>query len=80
MGKRERIATAAAVSNGMVWFGLALFVGVFAAQLAPAAFVGQWYEIVGWAMLALAAVGLLAMGLIEQRTMRAARMKSRPAP
>ena len=37
MGKRERIATVAAVSNGMVWFGLAVFVGAIAVQFAPSA-------------------------------------------
>lgn len=80
MHERERIARAAAVSNSMVWFGLSLFLGTFAAQLAPAAFAGEWHNIVGWALLVLAAVGLLIMGLVEQRTMRAARMKSRTAP
>ena len=49
-------------------------------QLAPAAFAGQWYTIAGWALIALAAFGLLVMGLFEQRTMRAARMKYRHAP
>jgi len=80
MSKRDRLATTAAVSNGMVWFGLALFLGTFAVPLSPAAFAGEWYEVLGWAMLVLATVGLLAMGLVEQRTMRAARMKSRTAP
>lgn len=80
MSKRDRLATTAAISNGMVWFGLALFLGTFAVQLAPAAFAGEWYEVLGWAMLALAAAGLLAIGLVEQRTMRNARMKSRTAP
>jgi fumarate reductase subunit C len=80
MKKRDRIARAAAISNGMVWFGLSLFLGVFAVQLAPAAFAGEWYTIAGWALIALAALGLLVMGLFEQRTMRAARMKYRHAP
>jgi len=80
MSKRDRLATTAAVSNGMVWFGLALFLGTFAVPLAPAAFAGEWYQVLGWAMLVLATMGLLAMGLVEQRTMRAARMKSRTAP
>lgn len=80
MSKRDTLATTAAISNGMVWFGLALFIGVFAVQLAPAAFAGELSEILGWAMLALAAVGLLAMGLLEQRTMRSARAKTRHAP
>jgi hypothetical protein len=80
MKKRERLARAAAISNGMVWFGLSVFLGIFAVQLAPSAFAGEWYHAAGWALIALAALGLLAMGLVEQRTMRAARMKSRPAP
>lgn len=41
MSKRDRLATTAAISNGMVWFGLALFPGTFAVQLAPAAFAGE---------------------------------------
>ena len=80
MSKRERIARTAAISNGMVWFGLATFVGVFAAELAPAAFTGGWVSIVGWILLTLAALGLLIMGLLEQRTMRDARISSRTAP
>ena len=79
MKKRERIARAA-ISNGMVWFGLSVFLGIFAVQLAPAAFAGEWYTIAGWAIIALAALGLLVMGLFEQRTMSAARMKYRHAP
>ena len=80
MKKRERIARAAAISNGMVWFGLSVFLGIFAVQLAPAAFAGEWYTIAGWALISLAALGLLVMGLFEQRTMRAARMKYLHAP
>lgn len=75
MSKRARIARTAAISNGMVWFGLALFVGAFAVQLAPAALAGEWSGVVGWICLVLAAIGLIVMGLVEQRTMRAARIK-----
>ena len=79
MDKRARIAMAAAISNGLVWFGLSLFVGTIALQLAPASLSGDWYNVLGWVLLLLAALGLLVMGLVEQRTMRAARVK-RPAP
>ena len=80
MGKRERIATAAAVSNGMVWFGLALFVGAIAIQAAPAALASEGLNILGWALLVLASLGLVAMGLVEQWTMRAARGRSPHVP
>ncbi len=80
MSKRERIAITAAISNGMVWLGLSVFLGTFAVQLAPAAFAGEWYNILGWSLLVLATLGLMVMGLVEQCTMRAARMKSRLAP
>lgn len=80
MNKRARIAMAAAISNGMVWFGLSLFVGTIALQLAPASLSGDWYTVLGWVLLLLAALGLLVIGLVEQRTMRAARMRRRPAP
>jgi len=80
MGNRDRIARAAGISNGMVWFGLALFVGAVAVELAPAAFAGDWFNIVGWTLLALASLGLAFVGFLEQRTMRDARMKARPAP
>lgn len=80
MEKRDRIARTAAVSNGMVWFGLALFVGAFALELAPEALAVDGFNIVGWALLVLATLGLAVIGLLEQRTMRDARMKSRPAP
>lgn len=80
MDKRGRLARVAAVSNGMVWFGLSVFLGIFTVQLAPAAFEGEWYNIAGWALIALAALGLLVMGLFEQRTMHAARIKQRHAP
>lgn len=79
MGKRERAATAAAISNGMVWFGLALFLGAITVQVGPAAFAGEWFNILGWALLVLATCGLIAMGAVEQRTMRAARDRSRHA-
>jgi len=75
MNKRARIARTAAISNGMVWFGLSLFVGAFAVQLAPAALTGEWAGVIGWILLVLATVGLIVMGLVEQRTMRAARIK-----
>lgn len=80
MGKRERIATAAAVSNGMVWFGLAVFVAAIAAQVAPSALAGEWFYILGWALLVLSALGLVAMGVVEQWTMRAARGRSPHVP
>ena len=80
MRKQERIATAAAVSNGMVWFGLALFVVAIAVQVAPAALTSEWFSILGWVFLVLAALGLVAMGVVEQWTMRAARARSPHVP
>lgn len=59
---------------------VALFLGTIATQLAPAALTGEWFHVVGWVLLLLAAVGLVMMGLVEQRTMRAPRMKSRTTP
>ena len=58
----------------MVWFGLSAFLAAFAVQLAPASFAGEWFHLLGWVLIVLAGIGLFVMGLIEQRTMRAARL------
>lgn len=57
--KRGQLGRTAVISNGMVWFGLALFVGAFAAQLLPTALAGEWYSMLGWLMLVCAAAALV---------------------
>ena len=77
MGKRGRLARVAAVSNGMVWFGLSLFVASVAAGTSSA-LSGDWFQAVGWWMIVTAAAALFVMGIVEQHTMRAARAKGYP--
>ncbi|GAA2009962.1 hypothetical protein [Microbacterium ulmi] len=62
MWKSDELARTAAVSNGMVWFGLAVFFSGFAAEAAYGAFHGPWFQMVGWAIIALAALGCAVMG------------------
>ncbi|QHC65066.1 hypothetical protein GSU69_19625 (plasmid) [Rathayibacter festucae] len=44
-----------------------------------AAFTGQWFNILGWALLVAVSIGLAAVGVIENRNIRAGkRYKPRP--
>ena len=80
MRKRsDALAATAAISNGMVWFGIAISLGGFAVAAAPAAFAGQWYQAAGWILLLLGALTFAAIGFVEQATMRTARRKRRSA-
>ncbi len=78
MWKTGQLARTAAVSNGMVWFGLALFFGALSAGLTGPALAGSWAQIVGWIIMVLAAAACIVMGVLEQLRMRAARARARP--
>ena len=67
MLKPENLPKTALVANGMFWFGLALFFAAFAGEQTWAAFHGQWYNILGWAIITAAAIGTATMGIIEVR-------------
>ncbi|MCJ1685387.1 hypothetical protein [Rathayibacter sp. VKM Ac-2928] len=76
---RTPLARAALVSNGMVWSGLSLMFASIAGEQTYAAFTGQWFNILGWALLVAVAIGLAVVGVIENRHIRAGK-KYKPRP
>ena len=79
MFKRENLPKTALITNGMVWFGLALFFAGIAGEQTWNGFHGQWYNIVGWVIITAAAIGTATIGVLETRRLRA-RMKSHTLP
>ena len=76
---RTPLARAALVSNGMVWFGLSLIFASIAGEQTYAAFTGQWFNTLGWALLVAVAIGLAVVGVAENRNIRAGKKyKLRP--
>lgn len=74
-----KLARAALISNGMVWFGLSLMLFSIAGEQTYAAFNGTWLNVLGWALIVLVAAGLAVVGVIENRNIRAGkRYKPRP--
>lgn len=76
---RTRLARAALISNGMVWFGLSLVFASIAGEQAYAVFTGQWFNVLGWALLVAVAIGLAVVGIIENRNIRVGK-KYKPRP
>lgn len=74
---RRRLARAALVSNGMVWFGLAVFFLTWAIEQTPAAFAGPLPRLLGWMLLVAVALGLAIAGVVENRNIRSGKT-SRP--
>ncbi|MWV60863.1 hypothetical protein [Rathayibacter sp. VKM Ac-2754] len=68
---RTPLARAALISNGMVWFGLSLMFASIAGEQTYAAFTGQWFNVLGWVLLVVVAIGLAFVGVIENRNIRA---------
>ena len=66
-----KLTHSALISNGMVWFGLSLMLFSIAAEQTYAAFTGDWFNALGWALIVAVAVGLAVMGWIENRKIRA---------
>lgn len=77
--QRSKLAQAALVSNGMVWFGASFMLFAIAAEQTAAVFAGTWLNVLGWAIILLVAVGLAVVGVIENVNIRAGRKyKTRP--
>ncbi|WP_146082145.1 hypothetical protein [Rathayibacter sp. AY1A3] len=76
---RTKLARAALISNGMVWFGLSLMLFSIAGEQTYAAFTGTWLNVLGWALIVLVAAGLTVVGVIENRNIRAGK-KYKPRP
>ncbi|WP_104261817.1 hypothetical protein [Rathayibacter tritici] len=68
-----KLARAARISNGMVWFGLSLMLFSIAGEQTYAAFTGEWFTLLGWALIVAVATGLAVVGVIENRNIRAGR-------
>ncbi|MCM6761140.1 hypothetical protein NB037_01795 [Rathayibacter sp. ZW T2_19] len=76
---RTKLARAALISNGMVWFGLSLMLFSIAGEQTYAAFTGEWFNVVGWALIVAVAVGLAVMGVLENRNIRSGKTHKRRA-
>ena len=76
---RTKLANAALISNGMVWFGLSLMLFAIAAEQTSAVFNGTWLNVLGWAIILLVAAGLAVVGVIENVNIRAGK-KYKPRP
>ncbi|WP_146085681.1 hypothetical protein [Rathayibacter sp. AY1D3] len=76
-GPRTPLARAALVANGMVWFGASVMFFAIAGEQTYAAFTGEWFNVLGWALIL--AVAVAVVGVIENRNIRAGK-KHRPRP
>jgi hypothetical protein len=76
---RTKLANAALISNGMVWFGLSLMLFTIAAEQTYVVFNGTWLNVLGWAIILLVAAGLAVVGVIENVNIRAGK-KYKPRP
>ena len=74
---RTPLARTALFANGMVWFGASVMFFAIAAEQTYAAFTGEWFNVLGWALIVAVAVGLAVVGVIENRNIRAGK-KYRP--
>jgi hypothetical protein len=72
---RTPLARAALISNGMVWFGLSLMFAGIAGEQTYAAFTGQWFNVLGWVLLVVVAIGLAVVGVLENRNIRAGKKR-----
>ncbi len=77
--KRSKLAQAALVSNGMVWFGASFMLVAIAAEQTAAVFAGTWLNVLGWTIILLVATGLAVVGVIENVNIRAGK-KYKPRP
>lgn len=76
---RTKLARAALIANGMVWFGLSLMLFAIAAEQTYAVFNGTWLNVLGWSLIVLVAAGLAVVGVIENVNIRAGK-KFKPRP
>jgi putative Mn2+ efflux pump MntP len=74
---RSKVARAALISGGMVWFGLSLMLAGIAGEQTYAAFIGSWSNLLGWVLLMTVAISLAVVGIIENRKIRAGKFRPR---
>ncbi|RFA06411.1 hypothetical protein B7R54_18690 [Subtercola boreus] len=67
MQKRGSLAKTALAANVLVWGGAAVFLFALAGENTYAAFHGQWYNIVGWALICAVASAITIIGIREVR-------------
>ncbi|RFA06892.1 hypothetical protein B7R21_17910 [Subtercola boreus] len=54
-------------ANVLVWGGAALFLFALAGEYTYTAFHGQWFNIVGWALICTVAIAITVVGFVEVR-------------
>jgi hypothetical protein len=59
----------------MVWFGASVMFFAIAAEQTYSAFTGEWFNVLGWALILAVAVGLAVVGVIENRDIRAGKKR-----
>ncbi|MBF4632665.1 hypothetical protein ITJ42_15705 [Clavibacter michiganensis subsp. phaseoli] len=66
----KNLARTALASNGMVWFGLAVFFVGFAGERTHSALTVGGGVLAGWILLLVAAAGMVTMGTVEAVRLR----------
>ena len=75
MRRRSGTEWAALLGNGMAWFGSAAFLLGLAGEHVDALVSGSWSRAVGFAMVAVAGVGLVVAGVLDNRRIRTGRQR-----
>jgi hypothetical protein len=73
--RRTPLAWAALVGNGMTWFGAAAFLLGLAGEHVDAVSAGFWPQIVGFALIVTAGIGLAIGGVLDNRRIRTGRLR-----
>lgn len=64
---RRSLARTALAANIMVWFGAAVFLFALAGENTYTAFTGQWYNILGWALIVAVGLAVAVAGAVQVR-------------
>jgi hypothetical protein len=67
MRRSGSLAKTALAANVLVWGGAALFLFALAGEYTYAAFHGQWFNILGWALICAVAIAITVVGIVEVR-------------
>ncbi|RFA06885.1 hypothetical protein B7R21_17950 [Subtercola boreus] len=71
MKKTGSLAKTALTANVLVWGGAALFLFALAGENTYAAFHGQWYNILGWALIVAVGLAVAVVGAVQVWRLRA---------